>query len=467
MRQNMHGSVMDDYLDPLGQLPLIKIYTQICLCFSVADASSHSAIINMLTDGLERLSASFPWIAGKLVNEGSGEGNSGIFKIKAMEKIPRLVVKDLRHDPSIPTMDALRRANFPFSMLDETIIAPCKTLPGSSDESASDSMPVFLLQANFVTGGLVLTFVGQHNTMDMIGQGHIIHLLSKACRNEQFTSEELSSGNLSRRNLIPLLDSYKQGSELVRQIVKPTSSHLISNDANGHSALPPSPKCTWTYFTFHPTSLTALKSLATKSITLPLSYISTDDALSAFIWQSVIRARLPRLNPTAESTFARAVDVRHYLDISQTYPGLMQNMTYHTYTIQELVEEPLGGVASHLRSALDPKTSNLGYQTRALATFLNRTPDKNMISFTATLDLSVDIAFSSWAKVNCYELDFNLGLGKPVAVRRPQFDPVESLIYLMPRTLDGEIAVGICLRDEDMERLRADKEFTKYGRYIG
>jgi len=72
---------LNDCLDILGQQLLLKIYTQICFCFSVADASSHSAIINTLTNGLERLSASFPWLAGKVVNEGSGEGNSGIFKI--------------------------------------------------------------------------------------------------------------------------------------------------------------------------------------------------------------------------------------------------------------------------------------------------------------------------------------------------------------------------------------------------
>ena len=149
------------------------------------------------------------------------------------------------------------------------------------------------------------------------------------------------------------------------------------------------------------------------------------------------------------------------------YTGLVQNMTYHTYTLQELIEEPLGGVASQLRSALDPKTSSLGYNTRALATVLHRTSDKNIVDFTATLDLSADIMLSSWAKLDCYELDFNLGLGKPEAVRRPQFEPVESLVYLMPRTLDGEIAVAICLRDEDMERLRADEEFAKYGRHIG
>ena len=142
-------------------------------------------------------------------------------------------------------------------------------------------------------------------------------------------------------------------------------------------------------------------------------------------------------------------------------------MTYHTYTLQKLVEEPLGGVASRLRSALDPKTSNLGHHTRALATFLDRSPDKSIISFTATLDLSADIMLSSWVKIDCYELDFNLGLGNPEAVRRPRFEPVESLAYLMPRTPDGEIAVAICLRDGDMERLRADEAFAKYGRYIG
>ena len=304
--------------------------------------------------------------------------------------------------------------------------------------------------------------------MDMIGQGQIIHLFSKACRNEQFTSEELSSGNLARHNLIPLLDdSYEQGPELAYQIVKTTPSSSFSNDINENPANTPPPDCTWSYFTFDRTSLTALKSLATKTIALPSRYISTDDALSAFIWQSVIRVRLARLNLTTETTFARAVNVRHYLSISPTYTGLMQNMTYHTYTLQKLVEEPLGGVASHLRSALDPKTSNLGYNTRALATFLNRTPDKTIISFTATLDLSTDIMLSSWAQLDCYELDFNLELGKPEAVRRPQFEPVESLVYLMPRTLDGEIAVGICLRDDDMDMLRGDEEFTKYGRDIG
>ena len=134
-----------------------------------------------------------------------------------------------------------------------------------------------------------------------------------------------------------------------------------------------------------------------------------------------------------------------------------------------MVDEPLGRIASQLRSAVDPKTSDIGYRTRALATFLNCSPIKNVISVRATLDTTVDIILSSWAKVNCYQLDFNLGLGKPEAVRRSHYSVPgsEGLILFMPKAMDGEISVGICLRDEDMKRLRADEEFAKYGKYIG
>ncbi|TFK75413.1 trichothecene 3-O-acetyltransferase [Pluteus cervinus] len=436
-------------LDVFGQQPALNsLYTQITFCFSVSNASSHPAIIKTLTGGLERLSASFPWVAGQVVNGVSGDGNGDVFKIISSERMPRLIVKDLRDDPLVPSMEALKQANFPMSSLDESVVAPRKTLPGNPDEYASEPTPVFLLQANFIAGGLLLTFVALHSK----------RLLSKACRNEPFTSDEVSVGNLPRRNIIPLLDDSDSG--LAHQVVRPT----VSNNPIQVGA--PPPRCRWAYFTFPSTSLAILKSLATETMTLSSGYVSTDDALSALIWQSVSRARLPRLTSATKATFARAIDPRRYLGIPQTYPGLVQNMTYNAYTIQELLAQPLGCVASELRAAVDPKTSNLGYKTRALATLLSRTADKGTISVTATLDLSVDIMLSSWGKVDS-GLDFNLGFGKPDVVRRPQFVPVESLMYLMPKTSDGEIALAICLRDEDMERLRTDEEFTRYGIYVG
>ncbi|KAN0083391.1 hypothetical protein V8E54_002479, partial [Elaphomyces granulatus] len=238
------GNLDNFHLDILGQQPRVnRLYTPITFCFPFPDGSSYSQLdlIHTLTKGIERLSANFPWVAGKVVNEKSS------FKIKPFKNTPRLVVKEFRSD-CFPSWDAVRQANFPFSMLDESLVAPCKTLT-VSDESAPE-LPVFLIQANFITGGLLLlTFSGQH----MTGLGQVIHLLAKACCNEPFTPSELSVGNMDRTNIIPLLDNFTPGPELDHQILKDTL------DKGGQSAQS-HPKCTWAYFSFPATSLTALKS---------------------------------------------------------------------------------------------------------------------------------------------------------------------------------------------------------------
>ena len=398
--------VLNEDLDDLGR-EMFKLYTQICFCYPLESRSNDSAIIETLTNGLERLSAGFPWLAGQVLREGPDES---VFKIKPLEKTPRLIFKDLRNDHSIPTMDALREAEFPFRMLDESIIAPRNTLPESHTGPASDPAPVLLLQATFITGGLLLTFAAQHNTMDMMGQSQVMRLFSKACRNEAFTSEELSSGNLACRHLISLLDDSDEQylKEPASQTAQSVPFAPIPNDTNPHPA--PPPKCTWVYFNFNHNALTALKSLASQTLTPPSEFISTDDALTAFLWQSILRARLPRLTSTAasKSTLTRAVDVRRYLNIPATYTGLMQKLVWHTYTLQQLVEISIGAIASQLRLAISPKTSTLAYETRKLATLFARAPDKSVVSFMPLLDLSTDVMLSSWAKVECWDVYFGL-----------------------------------------------------------
>ncbi|KAI9037541.1 trichothecene 3-O-acetyltransferase [Aspergillus affinis] len=449
---------MDECLDIFGQ-QTFTINIQSCFCFSLPDASApaQSVVINTLARGLERLHASFPWLSGQVVNEGSGDGDTGRFLIRPLENVPKLVVKNLQPDSLVATMEVLRRANFPMSMLDQDILAPRKIFPEDNSESA----PVFLVQANFNAGGLLLTFVAQHNAMDAIGLGHIIHLFSKACRNESFNDQELRCTNLPRRNIVPLLEhSDMMGAELDRYIVKTAP---YSNPSGVRGSL--LPNCTWTSFKFSHCSLIRLKLVAMGSLTSP-SFVSTDDALTAFIWQSVARVRLLRLDPSIRSTLMRAVDVRGLLGISPFYPGPIQSNVYTGFTLQELTEESLGGVALRLRSALNDK-SRLANHTRAVATFLSCTSDKSIFSFGAKLDTTTDLILSSWAKVESYRFDFNLGLGLPEAVRKPRCNEVEGLTFVLPKTLEGEIVVALCLRLEDIERLRCDADFIKYAEYIG
>jgi len=43
---------------------------------------------------------------------------------------------------------------------------------------------------------------------------------------------------------------------------------------------------------------------------------------------------------------------------------------------------------------------------------------------------------------------------------------VPGMLYLMPKTIDGEIITAVCLSPNDLERLRADETFTSYAREL-
>ncbi|KAM0722884.1 hypothetical protein Q7P37_001082 [Cladosporium fusiforme] len=441
-------------LDILGQ-QLLPIYTQICFCFSITDDSIYLQLIETLEAALEKLHAAFPWLAGRVVNEGAITGNTGVFKIKSLGSQNRLLVKDIRDDSSFPSMEVLRRTRFPINALDQSILAPRDT---QIDTNNSDPPEVLLVQATLIKGGLILTFLGQHQAMDGIGQDQIIRLFSKACRNEDFTSEERLLGNLAPGNDIPLLDaSCELPSNLDHQIMRPQSSPSESQESPA--------VCTWANFSFPSSSLETLKTTANATSTS--KFVSTDDALTAFIWRSVTSARLARLSPTTPSTLARAVDVRSLFGISQMYPGFLQNMTYNTCTFQELVEMPLGVLASKLRFKIDPETSTLAHDTRSLATLLANSPEKSSVSFAACLNWGSDVFFSSWTKMKAYEYDFGPGLGRAEAVRRTRSHTTEGLMYLMPKAPNGGIELVMCLSEDDMGMLRGNEEFLRLAEYVG
>lgn len=460
----------NEHQDILGQLIRVNLYTPICLCFPLQDASSQSQIIDTLTKGLELLSISFPWLAGQVIREDVAEGNTGRSKIIALgdNKTIRLIVKDLTHDAAVPSMDTLRKAKFPFSMLDGEVLAPLSGLPTSY---AGDPAPVFFLQANFINGGVLLNFAGEHSTMDGQGLGEIIRILHKACHNEPFTEEELLQGNRARDSIIPLLDqtSYKPGPELGHLLAKPRAT--TSAPAASNNTL--TPNCTWSYVHFSSSSLAKLKSVSSELLNSIIPegattspYITTNDVLSAFIWQFTSRIRSSHLPPNITSTFARAVDVRPCLSIPPCYPGNMSNHTYTTLPLSLLVTSTsLGSLASFLRLALNP--SDLSFTIRSLATHISLTDDKSGIAPGANLDFSTDIFFSSWAKLGCYKFDFNLGLGFPESVRRPRYAIFEGLMYLMPIDRNGGIDAAICLMDEDLEGLKGDRKFREYTEWIG
>jgi hypothetical protein len=451
----------DMLLDVLGRQPsLFKLYTQVAFVFAISDGASNiDQVASALRCGLDSLAAQLPWLRGSVLNEDSKPGCSGSYRIVESPEIP-LVVADLREAGSAATLNELQSAQYPFSLLDESLIAPCMTLnlPGSTNGLVAETGPVFALQANFITGGLILTVAAQHNVMDMAGMAAVVTWLSRACDGTCLSDEELAIANIDKSKVLTLYDGTWIPNEawLERLQAKPAAPSPSPTVA---------PNVWWGYVAFSTDSVAALKRIATGTKDADSNYISSDDAVCAFIWKHLSRARTARTAAKSPTVFARAVDLRSRMGVPSTYPGTLTNMAYNESSLGSIGKAPLGKIAAELRSQLNsPKLSE---DTRALATVLDRLQDKSVINITAPVDPSTGIMLSSWAFAKLDQLDFGMGLGMPLAVRRPAFTPVESLMYIMPKSPSHGAVIGMCLREEDWTQLKQDSGWIEHATYLG
>jgi hypothetical protein len=448
--------VLDIPLEIFGQNDVLSIQTPFIYIFPCDEPNPDiSKFTDTIHGGLIKLTTAFPWIAGKIISTGRTEISSGVFSITSHTSIPNLVIKDWRNDSNAPTMSQLAESEVPCSMLKEEFFAPITVLP-SGDE---DRSPLVQLQLSIITGGVVLSVMANHQAMDGTAQDQICYLLDKACNGIPYTEEEIRIGNLEREGIVDIFDGGWQPPLESMYRANPTARKKQEEKENPVEEV----EHHWISVLFSPSSLSTLKT--TISDDLRSGFVSTDDALTALIWQSIAKARLARHTPSTTSTIGRSVNPRKYIGIPATYPGYISNNAYSTYTLQDLASSPLSSIATELRSKVH-NVPGIRDTTKEFATLLYRATNRNEVNLNATLDLDVDVIFSSWANMRGYNFDFGLGLGKSSYFRRMDHLGVPSLGFLLPKRPDGENVLSICLRTDDIAMLRSDPVLTTYGRFL-
>jgi hypothetical protein len=450
MASTDHRHTQEIELDIFAQQPRINaIYTQLIFAFRCHHGGDVGVtkVIKILERALDKLHDTFPWTAGHVVK------HKGTFSIKLHER-PKLFVQDLRSTLSFPGYDDLSTVDFPYTWLDEKIISARSTFAETSE--LEDGVPVLVLKLNLLNGGFLLSFDCQHGSMDMTGQVQLIRLFAKACRGEEYSTEEVTTGNVERHGVVPELSAEE------KQIII-SDNHEVSNQH-----MPPASKSTapltWVYYRFTAQSLASMKAQAMEDVS-DGACVSTDDVLSAFIWQAISRIRATQVGDDHEisSTLSRNVEGRRCLDLPATYPGLVVTSRVTSKSFAELSRCSTGEIAFGLRKQLDPSQLKRQLQVHAM-----KTRGGHAVK-ASTSNPALDVRLSSWAKEDAYKIDFGPAFGAVDAVRTPRFlnGARQGLVYFLPKERNGDIVVGLCLHKTNMLALRNDEAMMKTASYIG
>lgn len=442
-------------LGPLGQIT--PTYTLVTLGFPLGNESQQAPVISTLEKAAEKLIQAYPWLAGQAVIEGFGEGSSGTYRIVRYEpheaKSRFVHVKDCTE--LCPAYADLVKARAPCSMLDGSILSPAYGFVNNYPRHVVK--PVCIMQANFVKGGLLLTICTFHCVMDANGNAQLIRQFARLCRGEQLLEEYIYWGNADQTTIV--------------QPLNPGQEPLSFDEIRAPSALdaaepawpPPPSKGTWRSFRFPRASVTVLKTEAAKlcSPHSDVKYISSNDAVSAFLWLRIAAARSTHLPKGGKTALIRAVNGRKRLDapIHEGYMGHAVMCTFTTVTLEEALTEPLSAIAIKVRRDLGQVND---HTMRSFFHLLQNEKDKTTINYGAGMNGGADVMLSSWASQKLYDASFGDILGKPDFVRRPKLPDALSLGYLMPLTREGDVDLIISLSDQDFEALQADTKWREF-----
>jgi hypothetical protein len=322
--------------------------------------------------------------------------------------------------------------------------------------------PVCIMQANIIKGGLLLTIATYHCVMDANGNDQLIRQFATLCRGEKLSEEYIRWGNADRNTIIPPLEPGQE----------PLSMDHIrapSRLNNEEPAWPPEPsKGTWRTYRFSRSSIAALKTEASKlcSPDSDIKYVSSNDAVSTFLWLRIAAARSVRLPKDSKTALIRAVNGRRRLDkpIHEGYFGHCVLCCFLSVPMEEALNETLSALAIKARRELGTVDD---YAVRSLFHILKHEKDKSTINYGALMNSEADIMVTSWVAQKIYEASFGDILGKPDFVRRPNLPDAQSLAYLMPLTREGDIDLTVSLSDQDFENLQADAKWQEFVEFLG
>ena len=445
-------------LGPFDTLPFTRFHTSLLVAFPLSQQADCELVSQRFEEAIKTLFDYYPFLAGQVVRDREWQGEQE--SARPYKVVPNDVsdFKYLRKNvitDSFPSYAELKDARFPMRMLDGTVLSPYQDIP--DHYSDDDHTPVFVIQLNFVSGGLLVNFCMMHTAMDGNGLGQVVRQFAAIMRGEKLSEIDVMAGNLDTNQALPSLPDGEPCLEVHKRMLK--DPNAIDD---GHPD--PTVEFKWAYFDFPPAKAIELKEAASKKCPRG-TWITSDDAVTALIWRAITRVRSTNLDMSLTSTMARAANLRGKLD-PPLPASFLANCVVALFTdvkLSNLVNEmDLSDVAILLRQEINAVGDHF---TRSYITFLRALLNRDDFTFSGK-NADRDYCMSSWANWPVYGHSFGEELGKPEFVRRPRMTGMEGLGFIMPREEDGRLVLAISWTKEMMEKLSKDEELMSFAVYL-
>ncbi|CAG7915745.1 unnamed protein product [Penicillium olsonii] len=433
--------------------------------FQLADDYDIEQVADVIRRGFDEVKDHFPEADCEAVPDLKSK-QEGVLKLQRLKsgEFESVEVRDLRHPGAFSsTYEDLKAKSFPVSAFDAEYL--CR---GHVWVKPGDRIPISLAQANFIRGGVILTW----NILHMIGDGTSfctwMKVWAEGCRRAQ---------GLDICDPIQLPPAIWDDRE---QVMEPSGSNCGGlEDHPAYTLLPftptgAPPKMTSPHhraqvFRFPPESLKALKADASPvnaSGPSDQDWISTNDAIAALIWRTVMAVQSPleTLEGDPVSNFGIAINGRQRIGrkIHPETSGCFLAFLSVVAPIRKIVGNMnLADLAILVRQAVLRADDQFGDDLIALVDSLD---DVNKLVPTSFLDVpGFNCVMSSWTGFELYSLDWGPMLGKNIdAVRTPSVGAINGAQIVLPVLPDGGMEVLAGVEETCLDRLLNDSLLGKY-----
>lgn len=430
----------------------------------LTSAAPYSQALAVLKEGLERTLSQAKHLAGTIEKDSTGHHDF----VKKRDSRVQLVVQHLDSpEDKFSPLDELEKEHFLGDALgDVQVLSNAPMTYGVKSEADPDHSPdVSSYKINFIRGGFIFNMHMHHYSNDIMGWYSFTKQLAENCyaiaHKTGFPAWDPKCLDRSRFIAPPIPPELRASAP-----VPPSRASLHPGHVFSQCVLVHVPK----------SKAAALKEAAGPD---DGTWISTYDAIVAFMWRTLSRIRAPlyKPDPAAELVWGGCVNMRKRLT-KPRLPVHMQGNLFTVvasltrpvppFTVAEVVSEaPLWKLARYIRQMTASLTDETVDQlVKTYAPFR----DKQELSIRPDSFPPMTLMVTDWRDADICNSDF--GFGKPLAYRH-LFDTItRNLVIIYPprRGPAGEdegMELQIAMEQELVQQLKDDPEWNRYTEFRG